>query len=86
MTCNEFEEILPDFLTESGDPRQRTTVEKHIAECSDCRESYAIWKKLALLPQEVPPARMRTRFETMLNAYEEGRWEHDRYRDRRDLR
>src|SRR3954470_14168003 len=83
MTCNEFEEILPDFLTDSGDPRQRTTVEKHMAECSDCRESYAIWKKLAQLPQEVPPARMRTRFETMLNAYEEGRWEHDKLKSQR---
>jgi hypothetical protein len=83
MTCNEFEEILPDFLTDSGDPRQRSTVEKHMAECIDCRESYAIWKKLAQLPQEVPPVSMRTRFETMLNAYEEGRWEHDKLKSQR---
>ena len=40
MTCNEFEEILPDYLTESGDPRKRSTVEKHMAECADCRESF----------------------------------------------
>src|SRR4051812_43375247 len=83
MTCNEFEEILPDYLTDSGDPRQRSTVEKHMAECGECRESYAIWKKLAQLPEQVPPARMRTRFETMLNAYEEGRWEHDKLKSQR---
>ena len=83
MTCNEFEEILPDYLTDSGDPRQRSTVEKHMAECADCRESYAIWKKLAQLPEEQPSPAMRARFETMLNAYEEGRWEHDKLKSQR---
>jgi hypothetical protein len=78
MKCNEFEEILPDYLTETGDARQRSMAEKHMADCADCRESYAIWKKLAQLPEEQPSPAMRTRFETMLNAYEEGRWEHSK--------
>jgi hypothetical protein len=54
-----------------------------MAECADCRESYALWKKLAQLPEQVPPAHMRTRFENMLNAYEEGRWEHDKLKSQR---
>ena len=83
MTCNEFEEILPDYLQETGDPRERMTMEKHMAECADCRESYAIWKKLAQLPEVQPSSAMRTRFETMLNAYEEGRWEHDKLKSQR---
>lgn len=83
MTCNEFEELLPDYLQEDGDPRERVTVEKHMAECADCRESYSIWQKLAQLPEVQPSSAMRTRFETMLNAYEEGRWEHDKLKSQR---
>jgi anti-sigma factor RsiW len=83
MTCNEFEEILPDYLQESGDDRQRSIVEKHMAECAECRESYALWSKLVTLPDVQPSSSLRTRFETMLNAYEEGRWEHDKLKEQR---
>jgi anti-sigma factor RsiW len=78
MTCNEFEEILPDYMQDPTDPRHRGTVEKHMADCAECRESYAIWSKLVTLPDVEPSPAMRSRFDAMLNAYEEGRWEHDK--------
>lgn len=85
MTCNEFEEILPDYLQDQGDSRQRDIVEKHLAECAECRESYALWSKLVTLPDEQPSPAMRTRFDAMLNAYEEGRWEHDKLKAQRKV-
>jgi anti-sigma factor RsiW len=83
MTCNEFEEILPDYLQDPTDPSFRATVEKHMADCAECRESYALWSKLVTLPDADPSPQMRTRFDAMLNAYEEGRWEHDKLKEQR---
>jgi anti-sigma factor RsiW len=83
MTCNEFEELLPDYLQDPTDPRFRATVEKHMADCAECRESYALWSKLVTLPDVEPSPSMRARFDAMLNAYEEGRWEHDKLKEQR---
>lgn len=83
MKCNEFEEALPDYLLKSGDAQQHAAVEKHMAECADCRESYALWNKLSRMPEEQPSPVLRARFEAMLNIYEEGRWEHDRLKEQR---
>ena len=85
MTCNEFEEILPDYVAKNSDAPQRAIAEKHMAECADCRESYALWNKLALLPEEQPSPSLRQRFDTMLFAYEEGRWEHDKLKEQRKV-
>jgi predicted DNA-binding protein (UPF0251 family) len=35
-----------------------------------------LWQKLSLLPQEQPDPALRARFRAMLDAYEEGQWEH----------
>jgi anti-sigma factor RsiW len=83
MTCNDFEEILPDYLQDPTDPRFRSAVEKHMADCAECRESYALWSKLVTVPDVDPSPQMRARFDAMLNAYEEGRWEHDKLKEQR---
>jgi hypothetical protein len=44
--------------------------------CQQCREEVALWQKLALLPEEQPGPGLRPRFNAMLDAYQEGRWEH----------
>jgi hypothetical protein len=75
--------MLPDYLQDPTDPRQRAVVEKHMADCTECRESYAIWSKLVTLPDVNPSPSMRSRFDAMLNAYEEGRWEHDKLKEQR---
>ncbi|MGB7283831.1 MAG: zf-HC2 domain-containing protein [Candidatus Acidiferrum sp.] len=73
MNCEEIGELLPDFLQGGLKAGQDALVEQHIAECPDCREEVAIWKKLSLLPVEQPSAESRLRFESMLHAYQTGR-------------
>ena len=73
MKCEEMGEYLPDYLQGNLKAEQDELVEEHIAECGDCREDVAIWKKLSLLPVEQPSAGSRERFEAMLHAYQTGR-------------
>ena len=75
MNCEEIGELLPDYLQGrlSADPA--AVVEKHLAQCAACGEEAALWKKLALLPEEQPSPAMGARFKTMLESYQEGRWE-----------
>ncbi len=73
MKCEEMGELLPDYLQGSLKAEQDELVEQHIAECEDCREDVAIWKKLSLLPVVQPSAESRQRFEAMLHAYQTGR-------------
>jgi hypothetical protein len=73
MKCEEIGELLPDYLQGSLKAEQDELVEKHIAECADCRENVVIWKKLSLLPVEQPSTASRARFEEMLQAYQTGR-------------
>ncbi|MGC0774443.1 MAG: zf-HC2 domain-containing protein [Candidatus Acidiferrum sp.] len=73
MKCEEIGELLPDYLQGNLKAEQDDLVEQHIAECADCREDVAIWKKLSLLPVEQPSKESRQRFEAMLHAYQTGR-------------
>jgi anti-sigma factor RsiW len=75
MKCEEIEELLPDCLRGKLNPNQAGLVQEHIAECSRCGEEVEIWKKLALLPDQQPGPSLRTRFQAMLESYQEGRWE-----------
>jgi anti-sigma factor RsiW len=75
MKCEEMEGLLPDYLRGKLNSNQAGLVQAHIAECSRCSEEVEIWKKLALLPEEQPGPSVRTRFQAMLESYQEGRWE-----------
>lgn len=72
MKCEQIAELLPDYLQGSLGPEQHRAVEAHIAECADCSEEVAVWKKLSLLPVEQPSPMSRVRFEAMLQAYQAG--------------
>src|SRR5215468_11587132 len=76
MNCEQIAELLPDYLQDSLGHDQRALVEVHLQSCDQCREEVALWQKLSLLPQEQPGPELRARFKAMLDAYEEGRWEH----------
>src|SRR5579864_6710400 len=75
MNCEEIGELLPDYLQGRLDPEHAGVVEKHLAECAACGEEAALWKKLALLPEEQPSPALESRFKAMLESYQEGRWE-----------
>lgn len=75
MKCQEIEELLPDFLAGRLNSEQAVAVQAHVAECKQCREEVELWNRLATLPQEQPGPALRSRFEAMLETYEQGRWE-----------
>jgi len=75
MKCEEIGELLPDYLQGRLRADQAAGVEKHLAECAACGEEAALWKKLALLPEEQPSPALESRFKAMLESYQEGRWE-----------
>jgi len=75
MKCEEIEELLPDYLRGKLNSDRAVLVQEHVAGCARCGDEVAIWKKLALLPDEQPGPSVRARFEAMLESYQEGRWE-----------
>ncbi|MGZ4887833.1 MAG: zf-HC2 domain-containing protein [Candidatus Angelobacter sp.] len=75
MNCEEIGELLPDYLQGRLSPDRAGEVEKHLVECAACGEEAALWKKLALLPEEQPSSALVSRFKAMLESYQEGRWE-----------
>jgi anti-sigma factor RsiW len=75
MNCEEIGELLPDYLQGRLSADRAAVVEKHLAECAACGEEAALWKKLALLPEEQPSPALESRFKAMLESYQEGRWE-----------
>jgi hypothetical protein len=75
MKCEEIAELLPDYLQRGLGIEQKKIVERHLESCVECREVAGLWKKLALIPEELPSTAGRERFEAMLRAYQAGRGE-----------
>lgn len=75
MKCEEIEELLADYLRGNLNSERGVLVEEHIAQCRRCGQEVELWNKLALLPVEQPSPSLRTRFQAMLESYQEGRWE-----------
>jgi hypothetical protein len=75
MTCQEFEEVLPDYLERSVNKEKLVAIDHHLRECAACQAQVSLWEKLSLIPDEQPSAISRRRFDLMMNAYEEGRSE-----------
>jgi anti-sigma factor RsiW len=75
MNCEDIAELLPDYLQDSTSPEQATRVKQHIDECAACRADFELWQKLGTLPAEQPSPQLRSRFDAMLETYQQGRWE-----------
>jgi anti-sigma factor RsiW len=75
MNCEEIGELLLDYLQGRLSSDRAEVVEKHLSQCAACGEEAALWKKLALLPEEQPSPALESRFKAMLESYQEGRWE-----------
>jgi hypothetical protein len=72
MNCEMIAELMPDFLRGNLDRTRMEVVEQHLANCAECREDVAVWKKLELLPTAEPGPDARQRLEAMLRAYQAG--------------
>jgi anti-sigma-K factor RskA len=75
MNCEEIAQLLPDYLHGGMSADQSARVRDHIEQCTACRDDVEMWQKLAVLPEEKPSAELRSRFNTMLESYQQGRWE-----------
>jgi hypothetical protein len=75
MTCEHFTELLSDYCEHRLAAREMAFAREHTELCAQCHADAEIWQKLAGLPRQEPSPDSRARFETMLNAYQEGRWE-----------
>lgn len=75
MTCEQFAEIMAGYCERRLSTRDMAFAREHTEICVDCRADAEMWQKLASLPQPQPSSSLRSRFDHMLNAYEEGRWE-----------
>jgi hypothetical protein len=73
MTCEKTQEKFADYLTGDLDETGRSEVQKHILDCSACREDLenltVVWAKLGVLPEEQPGSAVRSRFYAMLEDY-----------------
>jgi hypothetical protein len=77
MTCEQMTELLPEYFRLQLNQPQQSTVELHLQDCSDCAEQVRLWKQLGELGDEQPGPMLKRRFDALLAAYQEGRWEHD---------
>ena len=77
MTCEQMAELLPDYFHQRLQSPERSGVELHLQQCSGCAEQVKLWKQLGRLEEENPSPALKKRFDAMLSAYEEGRWEHE---------
>jgi hypothetical protein len=75
MKCEEIAELVPDYLRAKLNSDRAAVVAEHLQGCPRCGEEVEIWKRLAQLPEEHPSPSLRARFETMLETYQQGRWE-----------
>lgn len=75
MTCEEITGLLADYLQGGMAAEESARVREHIEQCAACREDVAMWQKLEAVPDEKPSAELSSRFNTMLESYQQGRWE-----------
>jgi hypothetical protein len=84
MTCEQIAKWMPDYMQGTLRAEERMQMEEHLRECVECKDEVAVWQKLSLLPDETPSPMMRERFDAMLGAYEQGRWERKNLKAQRD--
>jgi hypothetical protein len=75
MTCDRFAELLSDYCERRLLSKDMAFAREHVDQCGNCKADVEMWQALASLPEQQPSAGLRARFQAMLSAYEEGRWE-----------
>jgi hypothetical protein len=75
MNCEEMVERIADYLHGRTTAEETAIVQEHLEQCGACREDAEVWQKLGALPEQQPSPALRSRFDSMLASYQEGRWE-----------
>lgn len=59
MNCNEYENLITEYLEETASPSHRIQMESHLAECEKCRSlaelEKSVMKRLSAIPVEPCP-------------------------------
>lgn len=75
MTCEHTKAQFTDWLNNDPADPERIRIEKHLAECPECREEFAsskqLWEMMGQEEMEVPTEKMRVNFNTMLGEFKE---------------
>ena len=79
MKCEEFANLAPDYLQGSLPKEAAAAMEAHCQACATCAADVAMWHDLGKLPELEPSPALQRRFDALLSAYEEGRWERKKY-------
>jgi hypothetical protein len=79
MKCEEFANLGPDYLQGSLPKEAATAMQAHCESCTNCAADVAMWHDLGKLPELEPSPALKHRFDALLSAYEEGRWERKKY-------
>lgn len=76
MRCEHVKERWADYVTEAIGPAERSSIDRHLAECGSCRaeanELGRVWSLLGALPDETPSPGLRDRVEAVIDAFREG--------------
>lgn len=75
MTCDEISGLLADYLQGGMAAEESACVREHLEHCAACREDVGMWQKLETVPEEKPSPELNSRFNTLLESYQQGRWE-----------
>lgn len=76
MKCDQLRNHISDLLLDQLDNETKSEIEQHLSICQACEAEIknlsAVWAKLGSIPEEQPSADLRLRFDTMLEAYQQG--------------
>lgn len=76
MKCDQLKNYIPDLLLDDLDEKTKSEIEQHLSICQVCKAEVEnlsmIWIKLNSIPEEQPSADLRLRFDTILEAYQQG--------------
>jgi len=76
MKCEQLKNYIPGLLLGELDEKTKSEIENHLSICRACKAEVenlsTVWTKLGSIPEEEPSTDLRLRFDTMLEAYQQG--------------
>jgi hypothetical protein len=75
MNCEQFQNIISDYLADNLDKRNKIIFENHAKKCGKCHQELeeirVMWGQIQTIPQSEPSAGLRVRFYSMLRSFKE---------------
>lgn len=68
MNCHSLERELAEYLEGSLSPEKRQRVSAHLSDCSDCRSTLEMWRKMEVLADVAPAIDLSREFRRKLST------------------